>query len=1008
MLRGMAICGRCGFESPEDFSFCGACGAQLVRERIGQERRKVVTALFCDVTGSTALGEELDPETLRSVMNRYFADMRATIERHGGTVEKFIGDAVMAVFGIPQVHEDDALRAVRAAAEIRERLPALAQEIGVALRFRTGVNTGPVFSGEGENVAIGDAVNVAARLEQAAAPGEILLGAQTLQLVRDAVTVEALDSLALKGKSEQVAAFRLLAIDPDASGVARHLDVALVGRARELSVLREAWDSSVRGSRCHLFTVLGVAGVGKSRLVAELTSALGDRATVLRGRCLPYGEGITFWPLLEALGGVGKPAEQVLERLGSVGTATPEELFLEVRRLLEELARERPVILHIDDLQWAEQMLFDLLDHVADLSRGAPILLLCTGRPELLEERPGWGGGKFNASTVLLDPLAGEECEALLDQLGAGLDAEARQRVVAASEGNPLFLEEMVALARDGETTLVPPSIQALLAARLERLALDERDLLERGAVEGEVFHRLAVSALAGEHAAGEVRSRLAGLVRKDLIHPHPATLSGDEAFRFRHLLIRDAAYEGLPKASRAELHERFADWLESTAGDLVELDEIAGWHLEQAVRYRAELGLEVDPLLARRAAVRLYAAGRRASERSDPVAARSLLERALALARDEPAIEAAVAAELAEELLDSGDLVRMQELLAVAEQLPETAALAAPSRLEWLIRVRPQDATETIESMLPGILEKLTRAGDERGLARAHLAAGAGHWLRSCATPAAVEGRLAAEHARKVHNEVLRSRALGLCIAALAMGDTHAQEIARALDGLEHEQAGPYLTAFTQVGRATVAELEGRFEEARRLVDRAAETFSELGLRRMALGTDQQRAGIELKSGNPGAAVAILQQGERLLAEMGERSFRSTHVAVLARAHEQLGDGKNARAAVELAEQLSAPDDIVNYAITHPVRARLALADGDRAAAERWARSGVEQALKTDFLVIRGEALLELARVLCEQGSQHEASAEARRSLEAFEAKGAIVGARQAAALLEQLGARA
>src|ERR1700722_12415109 len=713
MLRGMAICGRCGFESPEDFSFCGACGAQLVRERIGQERRKVVTALFCDVTGSTALGEELDPETLRSVMNRYFADMRATIERHGGTVEKFIGDAVMAVFGIPQVHEDDALRGVRGGGGIRERLPALAQEIGVALRFRTGVNTGPVFSGEGENVAIGDAVNVAARLEQAAAPGEILLGAQTLQLVRDAVTVEALDSLALKGKSEQVAAFRLLAIDPDASGVAHHLDVALVGRARELSVLREAWDSSVRGSRCHLFTVLGVAGVGKSRLVAELTSALGDRATVLRGRCLPYGEGITFWPLLEALGGVGKPAEQVLERLGSVGTATPEELFLEVRRPLEELARERPVILHIDDLQWAEQMLFDLLDHVADLSRGAPILLLCTGRPELLEQRPGWGGGKFNASTVLLDPLAGEECEALLDQLGAGLDAEARQRVVAASEGNPLFLEEMVALARDGETTLVPPSIQALLAARLERLALDERDLLERGAVEGGGFPPLAVSALAGEHAAGEVRSRLAGLVRKDLIHPHPATLSGDEAFRFRHLLIRDAAYEGLPKASRAELHERFADWLESTAGDLVELDEIAGWHLEQAVRYRAELGLEVDPLLARRAAVRLYAAGRRASERSDPVAARSLLERALALARDEPAIEAAVAAELAEELLDSGDLVRMQELLAVAEQLPETAALAAPSRLEWLIRVRPQDATETIESMLPGILEKLTRAGE-------------------------------------------------------------------------------------------------------------------------------------------------------------------------------------------------------------------------------------------------------------------------------------------------------
>src|SRR3984957_4468094 len=279
----MAICERCGYESAAGLRFCGACGAELPAELAPRQTRKVVTALFCDVTGSTALGEELDPEALRAVMNRYFVEIRAAIERHGGTVEKFIGDAVMAVFGIPQVHEDDALRAIRAAAEIRERLPAIAEQVGVALRFRTGVNTGPVFSGEGENVAIGDGVKVAARLEQAAAPGEILLGAQSLQLVRGAVTVGALDSLALKGKSEQVAAFRLLAIDPDASGVAHHLDVALVGRARELSVLREAWDSSVRGSRCHLFTVLGVAGVGKSRLVAELTSALGDRATVLRG-----------------------------------------------------------------------------------------------------------------------------------------------------------------------------------------------------------------------------------------------------------------------------------------------------------------------------------------------------------------------------------------------------------------------------------------------------------------------------------------------------------------------------------------------------------------------------------------------------------------------------------------------------------------------------------------------------------------------------------------------------
>jgi class 3 adenylate cyclase len=249
----------------------------------------VVTALFCDVAGSTALGEQLDPEVLQGVMNRYFAEIRATIERHGGTVEKFIGDAVMAVFGIPRVHEDDALRAVRAAAEIRERLPAVAGEVGVTLSFRTAVNTGVVLSGEGENLAIGDAVNVAARLEQAAEPGEIVLGEVTLRLVRDAVVVEPLDAFVVKGTSAPVCAFRLLAVDPLASGIARQLEVPVVGRERELGLWRGAWDRSVEESGCHLFTLLGAAGVGKSRLVPELLENVRDRANVLQGRCLHYG-----------------------------------------------------------------------------------------------------------------------------------------------------------------------------------------------------------------------------------------------------------------------------------------------------------------------------------------------------------------------------------------------------------------------------------------------------------------------------------------------------------------------------------------------------------------------------------------------------------------------------------------------------------------------------------------------------------------------------------------------
>ena len=303
----MSICEQCGTENPDGFRFCGGCGSPLAPPTAPRRTRKIVTALFCDMTGSTALGEQLDPEVFRAVIDRYFTEFRAMIERHGGTVERFKGDAVMAVFGIPRVREDDALRAVRAAAEIRDRLPAVADEVGVALQLRTGVNTGLVLMGEGENLAVGDAMNVAARLEQAAAPGEIVLGAETFRLVRDAVEVEPLAPLDLKGKSEPVAAYRLVRVDPVAPGLARHLDAPLIGRRRELHLLEEAFERTVTERGCHLFTLLGAAGVGKSRLVAELLSNVSEKATVLRGRCLPYGEGITFWPLIEALTEVGEP-----------------------------------------------------------------------------------------------------------------------------------------------------------------------------------------------------------------------------------------------------------------------------------------------------------------------------------------------------------------------------------------------------------------------------------------------------------------------------------------------------------------------------------------------------------------------------------------------------------------------------------------------------------------------------------------------------------------------------
>jgi class 3 adenylate cyclase len=966
-----------------------------------REARKVVTALFCDVSGSTSLGERLDPEVLRGVLNRYFAEIRAVIERHGGTVEKFIGDAVMAVFGIPRVHEDDALRAVRAAAEIRERLPEVAGEVGLELRWRTGVNTGPVLMGEGENLAVGDAVNVAARLEQAADPGEIVIGEETLRLVRDAVVVEALEPLGLKGKSEPVPAFRLVSVDPAARGFARHLDVPLVGRQDELRLLREVWERVVRESGCHLFTLLGAAGVGKSRLVAELLSALDERATILRGSCLPYGEGITFWPLVEALMTVSEQAAEVLKRLGGGGVAAPEELFWEVRRLLEALAAERPVVLHIDDLQWAEPTLLDLLDHVADLSRGRPILLLCTARPELLEDRAGWGGGKLNATTLLLEPLGADESEALLDELGDSLEPEARARVIAAGQGNPLFLEEMVALARERGSVEVPPTIQALLAGRLDLLGIEEREVLERGAIEGEVFHRLAVRALARGPLAAEVESRLAGLVRKDLIRPHPPTLEGDEAFRFRHLLIRDAAYDALPKSIRAELHERFADWLEQHATDLLELDEITGWHLEQAFHYKQELGHELDTQLPERAAQHLYASGMRAANRRDAAAVRKLLERALALAPMGESLHSRIAVGLAETLVDAGDYDQVEELLVAGAADPDVAANATVTRLEWLMQAQPEEFSRTVAELLPAAIDQLHIRGDNRGLARAHLVAAFPHVVSSHAAAAAVEFRTAHEYARRAGDDGLRDRALGYYVWALQVGPTPAEEIAREHTAIEREQPGPLLMAVLDHSRAELAYFVGDFDAARVLARHACEQVGALGQRVLKAGAMQELGQIELWADNPSGALAALLEADAILADVGERGYRSTNQALLALAYGQLDERDAARAAIELAESLGAPEDLATYTQASRARVVIALAEGKLAEAERWARTAVGQASKSDLIGLQGETRLDLARVLAAAERDDEATVEAKAALALFQAKGDQPNAARALAML-------
>ncbi len=495
----MSVCAACGYEISESAKFCPECGAPVAPAVAPREQRKTVTVLFCDVAGSTELGESTDPEALRALLARYFERMKDIIERHGGSVEKFIGDAVMAVFGVPVVHEDDALRACRAALEMRDALP----ELGI--RGRIGLNTGEVVTGTEERLATGDAVNVAARLEQAAEPGEVLVGPETIRLVHDAVELGEERHLELKGKSEPVAAHPLLAVVGE---LKRRSDVPIVGRDRERRALDDAWER-VRSERgCHLFTILGAAGVGKSRLTAEFVGSLDD-VPVVRGRCLSYGEGITYWPLVEVVLQLGRrpsdprAAEAIASLLGeSDAAATADEIAWAFRKLLEEAA---PVVCVFDDLHWAEPTFLDLVDHVADWSRDAPILLVCIARPEFLDRRMTWAGGKLNATTVLLEPLSAEETDELIEGLlgDAPLDDTLRGRIRDAAEGNPLFVEQMLAMVEESPNgdVVVPPTIQALLAARLDQLDAAERGVLERGSVEGKIFHRGGVEALAPDEA---------------------------------------------------------------------------------------------------------------------------------------------------------------------------------------------------------------------------------------------------------------------------------------------------------------------------------------------------------------------------------------------------------------------------------------------------------------------------------------------------------------------------
>ena len=1053
----MPACPRCGTDNVDGARFCNSCGFGLERPSgVALHVRKTVTVLFCDVTGSTALGERQDPERLRRVMNRYFEVAQETLERHQGKVEKFIGDAVMAVFGVPVLHEDDALRALRAAmdlkAAIRELNVDLERTHGARIEIRTGVNSGEVIAGDptrDNSFVSGDVVVVAERLQRSAAPGEILIGEETYRLARDAINAEALEPLTVKGKRDRVMAYRLVEVVPGAPALARRFDSAMVGRTRELALLEGAFSRACLEESCHLFTVLGPAGVGKSRLVAEALAAIGDRARVLSGTCLPYGEGITFWPVLEIVKQLTEisdgdsPAEaraklesvvsadadaelvaaRVAELVGLAETpAAVEEGFWGVRHLLEALARQQPLVVVFDDLNWAEPTLLDLVEHIADWSRDAPILLVAMARPDLLDARPAWGGGKHNATAIFLEPLSDSESEQLVEGLlgGGTVDPEAFARVQTAAEGNPLFVEEMISMliddgalrqqdgrwvAPDLARLAIPSSISVLLASRLDQLGATERQVIERAAVEGTVFHRGAIEALLDEPARQLAGESLGALLRKELIRQERTTFAGEDAFRFRHVLIRNAAYDGLPKQIRAELHERFADWLVVAAGDrTTEVEEVLGYHFEQAFRHRTEIqGVDETGLsLAARGGQLLASAGRRAVARGDAPAAVNLLERAGALLPEDASERLELRLELADALHESGQLQRVGELLEDALTRAEAAGdvgVEARARLE-LACLRPfidpeSAALDDILHAAEHAAEVFEGIGDDAGLARSLRRIADTYWLRCRVAPGEPLLQRALELAERAGDErelfeIRQALIRGAAVGPMPVGAA----VERCEEILADAGRDPLTEAVASNALGYLHAMGGRFAEANELTARSRAVLEDLGLTLTLPTLDAWAGQVEMLAGNPSGAEHLWQRTYQTLEGLGEKGNLSTIAAFLADALYSLERDDDALKLTEISEATASVDDVTSHIAWRMTRAKVVARLGDHEYGESLAREAVSRAEETDWPNLRGGAFVALAEVLAAAGRRDETRQVAEQALAVYEAKGNVAAA--------------
>jgi class 3 adenylate cyclase len=1017
--------------------------------------------LFSDVAGFTGLGDRLDPEVTRQVMARYFDVMRRALERHGGTVEKFIGDAVMAVFGIPKVHEDDAIRACRAAVEMREEFDLLNKELerdwGVTLASRTGLNTGEVVAGDpsGQALVTGDAVNMGARLEQAAPTGAVLIGETTYRAARDAVEVEPFESIAAKGKVQPVAAYLLRSVIP---GVATRskLGSPLVGRERELRELEGAFERAVAERTCVLVTIVGTPGVGKSRLSHEFTGSVADRATVVRGRCLPYGEGITFWPIVEVVRQAARISEgdstegarsriETLLRDGEeravigdrvaaavgLGGATGEipETFWAIRKLFEALADDRPVVMVFDDIHWAEPTFLDLVEYLEGRTRSSPLLLLCVARPDLLDARPGWASAATRPLTIALDPLTDRQSDSLIQNLlgSSAVSEELRERVMEAAEGNPLFVEEMLSmlidehrLRREGDrwvavgglsTMATPPSIQSLLAARIERLPEDERLILQCASVVGKVFWWDAVTDLSGPDRRTRIESQLQSLVRKGMIRPEETTFVGHDAFVFHHILIRDAAYRSLPRATRARLHEGFAEWLERIVGDQVEgYEEILGYHLEQATRQQLVSTGEQHRELAARASKFLASAGDRALDRGDDKAALNLLSRAAELSPLDRPEALAIRLSLAQALHSAGEFQHAQEVLT---ELADRARAAGDQRLEWRAKIHQGQIVastsdvsfDEISATADRAIEIFSELDDDRGLFWSwgllgwmHFNAGRAHDAMKAASKATAHARSAGELADGLLDGLVYAvqgptpveEALGLC-----------RDVRRRIEGYPAHKAG------LLEKKAVLEAMNSNIEGARAAIGLARSTWQELGNATAMAAFADWASPVEWYAGDLGSAERERRLGHEAYRKMGAVGYQATQAALLAQLLVELGRDDEALELTHESEAFAVDYDITAQVPWRVARGRILARRGVREEAERVAREGVAIAERTDWLNLQGDALMGLADVLRLARAPDEAAGAARAAVERYEQKGNLVSGARTRALLQRLASK-